>query len=183
MSEILIAFFSSTGNNRYIANRFAKELQCDIEEIKPRFDFHVYLFVASRYPWLYLGNNPLMHLPAGYRKVVLCGPIWMGSYLAPLRSFVINYGGDINQLYFVTCCGSSEENSKSKYGYESVFSELKNTSTNRSIQCYPLSMSLVVPDAQKDDNETIMKARLSDENFSGEMLNRFNEIKKRIASD
>ena len=64
----IVYYYSKTGNNKYIANKIAKELNCEIEEIQPRINLK--LINLS-------GIKPLKSNPEDYDLVILCGPIWM----------------------------------------------------------------------------------------------------------
>ena len=60
-----------------------------------------------------------------YDFVILCGPIWMGKFIPPLRSFVRRYHESINKLIFVTCCGSTYKRKDEKFGHGMVFKEVE----------------------------------------------------------
>jgi hypothetical protein len=71
-----------------------------------------------------IGNRNLKTRVEDYDKVILCGPIWMGKLIVPLRNFAVKYGSKVKQLIFVTCCGSTFEGKDQKFGYGLVFNVL-----------------------------------------------------------
>jgi hypothetical protein len=63
-----------------------------------------------------------------------------------------------------------------KFGYARVFQQVKDLIGDRCIRCEAFPIKLVVPDDKKDDNEAIMKIRLSDANFKGEIQKRLDDF-------
>lgn len=51
----------------------------------------------------------MTHDIGSYDRVILVGPVYMGRFITPLRSFVKKYLREINSLVFMTCCGSAYE--------------------------------------------------------------------------
>lgn len=103
MKKTIVVYYSRKGSNKYLAQKIAKSLGCDIEEIRPR--LNVFLLYLMN---MHLGIKPLKYEINEYEKVILCGPIWMGKFIPPLRSFVKKYDSKISKLIFVTCCGSTD---------------------------------------------------------------------------
>ncbi len=111
-----------------------------------------------------------------YDRVILCGPVWMGMLIAPLRGFINRYKNSINDLYFATCCGTSYAEKDGKYGHANAFAKIKELYGNKSLHCEAFPIPLVLPEDKIDDSELIMSTRLSDQNFTGEILKRFNDF-------
>jgi hypothetical protein len=63
-----------------------------------------------------------------------------------------------------------------KFGYARVFQQVKDLIGDRCIRCEAFSIKPVVPDDKKEDGEAIMKIRLSDDNFKGEILKKFDDF-------
>jgi len=160
----IVVYYSNKGSNRYLAKRFAVNLSCEIEEIKPRLNVFL-LFLMN----IHLGIRPLKSNIEDYDRVLLCGPIWMGKFIPPLRSFVKNYADRINSLVFVTCCGSTYKNKDEKFGHGLVFEEVKQILGDKCTLCQAFPVGLVLPDEQKEDTDAFMKTHLNDENFNGEI--------------
>lgn len=172
MNKILVAYYSGTGSNRYLAERFAKSLEADIEEIKPSIGFRPWLMFLSMLD-LPSGIKSMLSQPSDYDAVVLCGPIWMGKLISPLRGFIKKLSPVIKTLYFAASCGGDDAMKDEKFGYSFVFDQVQEAAPDIAVSCAAFPVPLVVPEADKDNSELIMKTRLSDENFVGEIAERF----------
>jgi flavodoxin len=166
--KTIVVFYSRKGSNRYLAEKISKRLNCDIERIRPR--LNVFLLFLMK---INLGNWRLKHPVKEYDRVILCGPIWMGSLIPPLRSFITRYFKSIGQLVFVTCCGSSDEKKDVKFGHGFVFKEVENLLQNKCILCQAFPVVMVLPVDKREDPDTFLKTHLNDENFTGEIQERF----------
>jgi flavodoxin len=160
----IVVYYSNKGSNKYLAGKISKELSCSVEEIKPRLNIFL-LFLMK----IHLGIKPLKHNIKEYDEVILCGPIWMGKFIPPLRSFVKKYNNKLNKLIFVTCCGSTDAKKYEKFGHGLVFQEVKNILKDKCFLCQAFPIGLVLPDDQKEDTKAFMKTHLNDENFKGEI--------------
>jgi flavodoxin len=163
--KTIVYFYSHKGSNRFLANKIAKDLNCQIEEIKPRLNSHYLMLMGIN-----LGNTKLKSKVEDYDRVLLCGPIWMGKLIVPLKNFVNINIGKINKLIFVTCCGSTFEGKDKKFGHNLVFNQLKSLSGEKCIHCEAFPIVLVLPDELKEDSSAFMKTHLNDENFKGEIV-------------
>jgi hypothetical protein len=111
-----------------------------------------------------------------YDHIIICGPIWAGFLCSPLVDFIRKYQKKINKLYYATCCGSDDSKKNDKFGYARVFHQVKELAGNKCIHCEAFPISLALPaDKRADDNE-IMKTKLSDKNFSGELQEKLNTL-------
>ncbi|MCA0237854.1 MAG: hypothetical protein LCH81_15870 [Bacteroidetes bacterium] len=171
----LVLYYSGTGSSRYLAERMARELQCDIEAIRPRWDVP-FLMMSG----LHLGNKELRTDIDHYDRIVLCGPVWMGQFIAPLKSFVKKYRNHIRELVFVTSCGSSDEKKDEKFGYEQVFKQVRTLLNEKCKHCVAFPIPLVLPEDKKNDSELLMKTRLNDANFKGEILERWEGLMREL---
>ena len=159
--KTIVLFYTKNGSNEYLAREIAGRLNCRIEELKPRLD--VFLLYLMR---INLGNRALKHNIGDYEKVILCGPVWMGKLIPPLRSFLLTYKDRIRELDFVTCCGSSDARKDDKFGHGRVFKEVQHIMQDKCTSCQAFPIELVLPDYQKEDEHSIMNTRLSDETFN-----------------
>jgi len=175
MKNILVIYYSNKGSNKYLAGKISKSLSCEIEEIKPRLNVFL-LFLMN----IHLGIKPLKHKIENYDKVILCGPIWMGKLIPPLRSFIKQYINKINKLIFVTCCGSMDAKKDEKFGHGLVFKEVENLLNDKCIICQAFPVGLVLPDDKKEDADAFMKTHLNDENFKGEIQERFDNFMNKV---
>ena len=161
-----------TSNNRCLALRIARELGCDAYEIKT---------VVKPAPLLMLLSA--IRVTPGIRKppfvigdcdcVVMCGPIWMGMLIAPIRSFIRKYRNEIRHLGFATSCGSGDEAKQSSFGYEGVFTSIRNLMNGKPVPCEAFPVELVYPGGVLPDKDAAMKTRISDTDFRGKLKERF----------
>jgi hypothetical protein len=178
--KALVVYYSNTGNNRYLAEKIAQTLNSDIEAIKPRFSLFPVLILFSLLKTS-PGIKTLSHKVKDYDSIVLCGPIWMGQVISPLRDFFNRYGRDTKRLYFASSCGGGDAAKDGKFGYAHVFHLVKTMLGDKCIHCEAFPIGMVLPDDKKDNGDAVMKTRLSDDNFSGEIQKRFNTFIHRIA--
>ncbi len=167
----LVLYYSQKGSNRYLAEKIAKELNCEIEAIRPRLNAQ-FLMMAG----LNFGIHRLQREVANYDRIILCGPIWMGKLIAPLRSFTKQHLLNIRQLVFVTCCGSSFEKKDEKFGHGLVFKQVRELLKEKCIHCQAFPIGLVLPPEKREDSDLMMKTHLNDGNFKGEIAEKFEEL-------
>ena len=126
MSEktTLVAYYTNTSSNKYLAERIAKELHADIEPIRPRVNSVPFLLTCSLLKFG-PGIKSLEHDPARYDRLIVCGPIWNGQFIAPLRDTIQRYREEVNEIVLVTCCGSRDVDKTGRYGYSTVFDKAR----------------------------------------------------------
>lgn len=146
-----------------------------MEEIKPIPNLHILLLLGIGW-----GNRNLQKKLSGYDRIILCGPVWMGTFIYPLKSFIQKHKSEIKNWSFVTCCGSSYKLKDDKYGHEMVFKKIKDQFPDINIQCTALPITMTLPDDSQDDTKAMMETRLSDDNFNGIFLEKFNEFVENI---
>lgn len=169
--KALVLYYSKTGNNRYLAQRCAKKLAADIEEISPRLNvlpLQIIFSLMKKSP----GIARLSHDVTAYDRVILCGPIWMGHPASTIRSFLQRFGKNIKRLEFITCCGGGDDTKDDKFGYMSAFRMVEALTEGEKVRCEAFPVVLAVPEDKRKDSDTVMKTRLNDENFSGELQER-----------
>ena len=173
----IVVYYSNKGSNRYLAQKISVSLSCDKEEIKPRLNVF-FLFLMG----INSGIRQLKHNIGEYNKVILVGPVWMGKLIPPLKSFLYKYKESVQQLVFVTCCGSSDAKKDEKFGHGFVFKEVEKIMKDKCERCQAFPIDLVLPDDTKEDDPVIMKTRLSDENFTGIILERLDGFIAQISA-
>ena len=173
--KTIVVFYSNKGSNKYLAEKISKSLSCEIEEIKPRLNVF-FLFLMN----IHLGIRSLKHNIKDYDSVILCGPIWMGKLIPPLRSFINKCFNQINQLIFVTCCGSTYAKKDEKFGHGLVFKEVESLLKEKCVLCQAFPIGLVLPEDKKEDTDAFMKTHLNDENFKGEIQERYEGFIKKM---
>lgn len=162
--KTIVYFYSHKGSNRFLANKIAKDINCPIEEIKPRLNSHLLMLMGINF-----GNKKLKTKIEDYNIIILCGPIWMGKLIVPLRNFINRNKNKFQNLVFVTCCGSTFEKKDDKFGHNFVFNDVRKILQDKCKHCEAFPKTLVLPDELKDAPDAIMKTNLNDENFKGEI--------------
>jgi len=173
--KTIVVYYSRKESNRYLAEKIARELSCDLEAIRPRLNVFM-LFLMN----IHLGNRRLRLKIEEYDRVILCGPIWMGKFIPPLRTFVKKYNNKIKKLVFVTCCGSTYKNKDEKFGHSLVFKEVQALLNGRCSLCQAFPIGLVLPEEHQADTDAFMKTHLNDDNFKGEIVKIFEDCMQNI---
>lgn len=173
--KTIVVYYSNKGSNQYLAHKISDRLSCDIEEIRPRLNVFLLFLMGINF-----GIRPLKNDLKAYDKVIMCGPIWMGKLIPPLRSFLMKYDKGISQLVFVSCCGSSDAKKDEKFGHGFVFKEVEKIMGDSCTHCQAFPIDLVLPDDKKKDGDLIMKTRLSDATFTGEIQKRLENFMVQI---
>lgn len=177
--KTLVVYYSNTGSNKYLAVKIARSLKCEIEALRPRLNFFPFLILFSLINKS-LGIKTLSSKVHDYDRIIVCGPIWMGQFISPLHDFVHKYRKSIKTLCFATCCASSDAAKDAKFGYNLAFKKVKNLLGEKCIHVEAFPIGLVLPEDKKEDSNATMKTRLSDNNFSGEIQNRFENFIKTV---
>jgi len=173
----IVYYYSYKGSNRYLATKIATDLKCEIEEIKPILNSHLLMIMGLNF-----GNRRLKTKVENFDKVILCGPIWMGKLIVPLKNFMNKHIRNINKMVFVTCCGSTFKNKDEKFGHNFVFNDVKNLAGEKCIHCEAFPIGMVLPDEHKEDTDAFMKTHLNDENFKGEIAGIYDDFILKLKS-
>lgn len=176
MKKNIVVYYSKTGSNKFLAYKIKESLGAQIEEIKPRLNAQIFLMLG-----LGFGLKKTKQKISDFDRVILCGPIWMGKFVYPLKTFVKKYQNEINELVFVTVCGSSYEMKEKKFGHGLVFKQVEIMLSDKCMFCHSFPISLVLPEDKKEDPEATMNTRLNDENFNGEIEKCFENFLTKLA--
>ncbi len=171
MKKTIVYYYSKKGNNRFLAEKITDELKCEIEEICPRLNVFPLMLTG-----LTCGIRKLNNSPENYDRVILCGPVFVGKLIAPLKQLLAKYKSQIHKLVFVTCCGSGFEQKDKKFGHGLVFNKVKDILGDKCVHYEAFPITLVVPEDKREDPDSVMKTRLSEENFKGEIAERFDRF-------
>lgn len=177
--KTLVLFYSKTGNNRYLAEHCAAALDADSEEIRPRLDLVPFLILFSLAKRS-LGIRQLHHDVASYDRIILCGPIWMGQLIIPLRAFLKKYGAKVKALVFMTSCGGGDEKKDDRFGYAPVFREIERLAEGKRVLCEAFPIVLAMPEEKRKDTNEVMRIRLNDDLFSGALQERFERFIEKV---
>ena len=93
MAKILVAYYSLTGNTKFIAEHIASELNADVEEIKPIKDLNPNS--GSKYFWggmkATMKSKPKLEdvkfNPLDYDLIIIGSPVWAWTLSPPVRSY------------------------------------------------------------------------------------------------
>jgi flavodoxin len=174
--KTIVFYYSRKGSNKYLAEKIAGQLNSELEEIRPK--ANAFSLILTN---INTGLRKIKHDIKSYDRVILVGPIFMGRFIPPLKSFVTKYADQINNLVFVTCCGSTYSKKDEKFGHGHVFREIEQVMGEKLVLTQAFPVGLVLPDDQKEDTDAFMKTHLNDENFKGEIADRFEEFMKKVA--
>jgi hypothetical protein len=100
--------------------------------------------------------------------------------LAPLNTFLKKYCGSAPSIFFATCCGGGDDAKDGKFGYERVFAKVRKVSGERCKACMAFPIAYAVPEEFRNDDETVMKAQLTDSAFKGELGSRFERLLEQV---
>jgi menaquinone-dependent protoporphyrinogen IX oxidase len=171
----IVVYYSRKGSNAYLAKKIAGELNCPMEVIMPRMNAFIF-FMLNINP----GIRRLKSTIHDYDRVILVGPIFMGRFIPPLKSFIKRYRGQIRELVFVTCCGSTYEKKDEKFGHGLVFEKVRAMVNGKLSLTQAFPVGLVLPEEQRDDPDAFMKAHLNNDTFKGDIEEHFREFMARL---
>jgi len=170
----LLVFYSRSGNNKYIAERIARDMECEIEEIMPKSKSYFALLASSLLKFG-RGNTKAKYEIAGFSKIIVCSPIWMGQVAWPSYCFLKHNKSSMKSVYFVSCCGSNDEDKDSKFGYAQVFDKLRAFMGEKLKKAFGIPIGLNI-DKSKLKEMNIMEIRLSDSNFVGDFKAKYDKM-------
>lgn len=173
--KTIVIYYSKTGNNKYIAEKIQKDLGCDIEAIRPRLKAIVPQVLAT-FTRLTPGIKKLESDISVYDRIILVTPMWIGSIVYPVYSFLKKYITQIKKVHLISCCGSDDEGKDEKFGYNGVFSKYKDILNSKCMSATAFPIKLSLPENMRDNDEAVMAARLTDNNFFGELQERYNKL-------
>jgi menaquinone-dependent protoporphyrinogen IX oxidase len=175
MKKTIVLYYSNNGSNRFLAGQIIQRLQCDSEEIKPVLNVHLLMLMGVGF-----GNQRLKHDLSAYNRVILVGPVWMGKFIYPLKHFVKDHKDKFRELVFVTCCGSPYEKKEEKFGHGLVFKQLKEMLPGKKVRCTAFPITLTLSKEETEDPKKVLETRLNENNFKGELLERFDGFMQSI---
>jgi len=166
-----VYYYSRKGSNKFLAHRIASDLNCELEEIKPKLNMLMLMLMDIN-----LGNRKLKSKPSEVEKIILCGPIFMGKLIIPLKNFITQNINQINSLDFISSCGSSFSKKDEKFGHNLVFQEVKELLGSKCEKCVAFPIGLVLAEEFQESPDAFMKNHLNKENFKGDMLSLYQKF-------
>ncbi|PKM49700.1 MAG: hypothetical protein CVV02_14595 [Firmicutes bacterium HGW-Firmicutes-7] len=111
--NILLVYYSHTGNNEKLAFELRDQIGCDIykiEEKKKRKTLHILFdFLCKHDAELVESNIDLRK----YKIIILVAPIWGSKIPSPIRAFIEREKSYLNKYFYVSIC-NGEEGQKEK---------------------------------------------------------------------
>ncbi len=109
--KTLVVYYSRTGNVRYVATVMARELEADLQALKPLRDIPARGFrmfwnggcsvLRKQTP----GLHPLQYHPAAYDLVLFGTPVWVGTFAPAMRTFFKMHRIQNKRIAFFCCHG------------------------------------------------------------------------------
>jgi len=108
MAKVLVVYYSLTGNTKFIAEHISKELNADIEEVKPIKDLDP--DSGTKYLWggmkATMKSKPkledLKYNPLEYDFIILGTPVWAWTLSPPIRSYCSKFDLDDKKVALFT---------------------------------------------------------------------------------
>jgi flavodoxin len=121
----LVIYYSNSGYTKKLAKEIARNLNCDIEEIKTTVSYSGFFGYQRALLQAILKRVPkikkLKHNPADYDLVIVGGPVWGGAVSGPIRSFLTTHRDNLNNTAFFLTQGG-------QYGRGQVFDQMEQVS-------------------------------------------------------
>jgi flavodoxin len=109
--NVLVVYYSKTGNTKRMAEQIARGLSADIEEItdtKKRSGIMGFILGgrdAAKKKETEI--NEIKRNPSDYDLVVIGSPVWAGAMTPAVRTYLNKYKNDIKSLAFFASAGGS----------------------------------------------------------------------------
>ena len=111
MARTLVVYYSRTGVTRKAAAAIAEALGADLEELAERESRAGLLGYARSAMDVAFGRlpeiEPSRHRPEDYDLVVFGSPVWFASLSSPVRTYLVRYYDDLEEVAFFCTCASS----------------------------------------------------------------------------
>lgn len=107
MDNIKVMYYSKSGSCKRVATKIAKELSCDVDEIKSnrKIGFLKGAYMAIRKK---LADITYIDNLNEFDKVVLITPVWADTIPPTTRAFLQHEQSNIKELYIVARSASSD---------------------------------------------------------------------------
>ncbi len=107
--RVLVVYYSRSGTTRKLAERIARSLGADLEELADRTDRHGILgyLRSGRDAWKQRLTQlaPLAVDPTAYDLVIVGSPVWNMSLSVPVRTFLADHGKQLRSVAFFCTMG------------------------------------------------------------------------------
>ena len=181
MKNYLVLYYSKTGNSKFIAEKLASEIKCDILRIKPMIDNVLILFLLSLFK-IKIPTNISIHDFSKYDEVIILGPIWGGQLVSPLRTVLQLSVKTLKNTHFAVTCETKEQDKETKYGYNQVL-KIASEMSNQYVKCTEgFSTSLVNFSNKPFSVKLSEKIKITEENYQGILKDKVGNFALKIKS-
>lgn len=110
--DVLVVYYSLSGNTARVARDLARRTHADIESLRDpdhgtgAWEYIKAILDSLRGRSARLG--PLAHSPRNYRLVLIGTPIWAGHMTPAIRAYFARHGGDMRNVAFFATSGSTD---------------------------------------------------------------------------
>lgn len=109
MMKTVIVYYSMSGNTKYAAEKMAEMLSADLIPLVPRKAYPDSGF--KKFFWggksALMGDKPALEPYAfdgdGYDLIIFGSPVWAGTFVPPLRTFLEDHRTDLNGKRIAAC--------------------------------------------------------------------------------
>jgi len=182
MKKYLLTYYSNTGNSRFMAQKIAKQLDADLLEMKPWPSSVFLLFLLSLLGWNF-GIGIKKEEIEAYDEVIICGPIWGGSLLSPLRAMIKMCVAQSKKMHLVISCETTDEDKDSRFGYAQVLQTAQKIGKEHLLSAEAFTTKLVLTPEEAKEVSIENKTILTEENFKGEIQERLDAFVQKIAAN
>ncbi|SON56339.1 flavodoxin [Hartmannibacter diazotrophicus] len=111
MADVLVVYFSRTGNTRKVALAVAESCAAEIEEIREPGERNGLWgwFRSGREAWQrkLAEIEPAEKNPADYGLVIMGTPVWAGTMSSPMRAYLAHYGTRLKRVALFCTLGGA----------------------------------------------------------------------------
>ncbi len=179
MKKYLVLFYSKTGNSKFLAEKAATALGCDLRAIKPIINNTALLFLLSSLK-IRIAIDISKDYIEKYDEVIIFGPIWGGLLMSPLKSVLKKCVAVSIAIHFAVSCERSDSQKNEKYGYAHVLREAETIGGKFVKITEAFSTALVNKENKSWTPKLSQKIKITEENFEGEIKERFDNFIAKI---
>jgi flavodoxin len=179
MKKYIILCYSKTGNSRFIAEKLSRELSCDLELVSPNLNYTGLLFLISLLK-IPIPTNISTNKIKEYEEIIVIGPIWGGLLIAPLRTLLKKCFNLSKPVHFAVTCETNEDEKDNEYGYNQVLKLTRELGGEFVKTTAAFSTSLIKGYEGKIKTDIMVKAKITEDNFSDELRERLHSFKNNI---
>lgn len=146
----LVVFYSRSNITRKVAENIARELDCDIEEVKSKVNYQGKLGYARGIKdgasAKIVELESLNYNPEDYDVVYIGAPVWAGKAANPVISYINQNEGKFSNVKFFVTAGST--------GFDSTFKQLEEATSLKPLK----TLALTTKEVKKDEFESQLKS-------------------------